>query len=119
MPNGSKPLPVEVDQELGCWLWLGVVDRNGYGRDRGELAHRKTWKLLRGAIPKDLPLDHVCRRRRCVRPSHLEPVRQSTNERRKRGLETRTCLREHDLHVSGRRTPEGGMVCVECNQGED
>jgi len=70
-----------------------------------------------GTIGKNLMLDHVCRRRNCVNPMHLDPVTQSVNERRK-SWRTRTkrdkCRFGHDLKKHGRLTPEGGKVCRLC-----
>lgn len=63
----------------GCWVWTGVIDKGGYGRLGGRLAHRLTYQAVVGEIPAGLDLDHLCRNRRCVNPSHLEPVSRQTN----------------------------------------
>ena len=66
--------------ELGkCWNWVGRLDKYGYGRTcykgkRGQLAHRVLYTEMIGAIPDGLTLDHLCRNRKCINPSHLEPV---------------------------------------------
>jgi hypothetical protein len=66
-----------------CWIWVGRLNRNGYGRVRtpeGEMmAHRTSYEAHVGPIPDGLLLDHVCRVRCCVRPSHLEPVTHREN----------------------------------------
>ena len=76
--------------ELGpdCWLWQGRPNRFGYGQFRGIrgrmiMAHRFAYVLLRGPIPAGLTLDHLCETPACVRPSHLEPVTNSENLRRR------------------------------------
>lgn len=78
----------KVSQEpmSGCWLWTGAVDR-GYGQFSAHAgqhakAHRFSYELLRGPIPKGLDLDHLCRVRCCVNPAHLEPVTRKENLRR-------------------------------------
>jgi hypothetical protein len=62
-------------QADGCWLWLGSKKRNGYGQVKMDgkmwLAHRLFYFLLRGAIPADLTVDHLCRNRLCVNPEPL------------------------------------------------
>ena len=71
-----------------CWLWIGTITANGYGqvkhngRDIG--AHRAAYQILVGPIPDGLTIDHLCRNRRCVNPTHLEPV--TTKENLRRGL---------------------------------
>lgn len=70
----------------GCWQWLGEISRNGYGlayyKGRAYRAHRAVYEVARGPIPEGLQLDHLCRVRHCVRPSHLEPVTNWENTRR-------------------------------------
>lgn len=64
--------------ESGCWLWIGPIDKGGYGRltwqGRKTSAHRVVYRILRGRIPARRVLDHLCRVRSCVNPDHLEPV---------------------------------------------
>ena len=69
--------------ESGCWVWVGAVNKYGYGRvfvgGKNKHAHRVTFELHRGKIPDGLVLDHLCRVRCCVNPSHLEPVTLQEN----------------------------------------
>ena len=74
-------------QNSACWIWTGFVGKDGYGRfnagnNHPMLAHRFSYEKTVGAVPVGLELDHVCRNRRCVNPSHLEPVTRSENLRR-------------------------------------
>ena len=70
------------EQADGCWAWTGHTN-NGYGRVtryfRNFYAHR--YSLLQHGIevPADREVDHLCRNRRCVNPSHLEIVTTSVN----------------------------------------
>jgi hypothetical protein len=104
------PADVDID-EFGCHLWLGPVNGKGYGPHRAALEAFLGQRLPPGVVP-----DHFCRRRRCVRPEHLDPVTQHENERRKsahyRAQLTR-CPVGHRL-VEPLRTPEGGIVCRAC-----
>lgn len=72
----------------GCWLWLGVVNPDGYGvfkrKGFGTSAHRVFYQVLVGKIPRGLELDHLCGVRNCVNPEHLEPVKHRVNVQRGR-----------------------------------
>ena len=68
----SKATPVP---EAGCWLWLGSVSPDGYGRviigGKKVLAHRVAWEQVRGPIPQGMCVCHKCDTPACVNPSHL------------------------------------------------
>jgi hypothetical protein len=73
------------EDESGCWLWTGCVDRIGYGTvwwNGTQRAHRAVYLLSGRTIPEGTELDHLCNRRHCVNPDHLEPVTHSENVRR-------------------------------------
>lgn len=76
---------VRVDPS-GCWIWTGVVGKNGYGRMgwRGRFlgAHRVSYALLKGSLVEGLQIDHLCRVRSCVNPDHLEQVTPQVNIQR-------------------------------------
>lgn len=61
----------------GCWLWKVNIGGLGYGqaplgqRGRHMGAHRMSWLLHRGLIPRGLFVLHRCDVRRCVNPDHL------------------------------------------------
>jgi hypothetical protein len=89
--NRTRGVPAcgyTVDETTGCWLWGLTITRNGYGqiranrRDGTVLAHRALYERQNGPIPEGLDLDHLCRVRHCVNPSHLEPVTRSENNLR-------------------------------------
>lgn len=127
-------LPERIERKIrivdsGCWEWTASLRPEGYGqvRDRKRMAraHRLVYELLVGPIPEGLPLDHLCRNRRCVNPTHLEPVTVLENLRRGVGVvsninATKThCLRGHEFnadntytHVSDKRAPH--RICRPC-----
>ena len=64
-----------VKAESGCWLWTGGNTGNGYGgfhaRGSTRRAHRISWELHRGPIPRGKQVLHTCDCRLCVNPAHL------------------------------------------------
>lgn len=66
-----------------CWLWRSALTREGYGHfwfdGRMVEAHIVSYAFWCWGTPPGLELDHRCRNRRCVRPSHLEPVTHAVN----------------------------------------
>lgn len=69
----------------GCWLWIASVNNDGYGffgmGGRTMSAHRASWILHRGAIPKGKYVLHKCDVRQCVNPDHLYLGTQFDNMR--------------------------------------
>lgn len=101
--RASSPEPT-----TGCWLWLGEVNSEGYGRlwlgvqRQRTQAHRASYEAFRGEILPGLTIDHLCRVRCCVNPAHLEPVTQRTNTLRgtseiAQNARKATCSRGHEL----------------------
>jgi len=46
------------------------------------LAHRVSYEVFVGPIPDGMIIDHLCRNRACILPTHLEPVTHAENTRR-------------------------------------
>lgn len=72
-----------VEDESGCWLWIGSLNAGGYGQfNNGQTivkAYRWSYEHHVGPVPEGLDLDHLCRVRHCVNPAHLEPVTRLEN----------------------------------------
>lgn len=77
--------------DAGCWVWLGWIDGQGYGRCQIEAlkratgtarAHRVGWLVLHGQrLSRRDELHHVCRNTACVNPAHLEVLDASEHRR--------------------------------------
>jgi len=115
----------------GCWRWIGATDRGGYGvmwkdaKNRAAKAHRVSYELFVGPIPPGYPLDHLCRRRDCVNPAHLEPVTDRENVVRGESIVAQNmrkthCVTGHPLSGENLRlSMRGGSVrrgCRECRR---
>jgi hypothetical protein len=116
-----------IRQQDGCWLWTGMLNGHGYGlisiakgRRHGRKmfeAHRVAYQLMVGPVPEGLELDHLCRRRACVNPTHVEPVTHAINMERSRGFRTPKlrCPAGHRLvEANIYRRPDGFAECREC-----
>jgi hypothetical protein len=64
-----------VDGVDGCWLWTGGEIGDNYGKfllwGRPEQAHRASWLLFVGSIPRGMLVLHHCDIRRCTNWRHL------------------------------------------------
>ncbi len=109
-----------------CIEWIGARTSGGYGKfwSQGKCvpAHRWSYRLLVGEIPKGLELDHLCRNRSCVNPLHLEPVTRTENVRRgvsgivnaARKLAQTSCPSGHPYAGENLKIVGGYRRCREC-----
>jgi hypothetical protein len=64
----------KVEKTDTCWLWKGCIGTDGYGQytnSKDRSAHRYSYIINKGEIPKGLLIRHTCDVRRCVNPLHL------------------------------------------------
>lgn len=113
--------------ESGCWLWMGAVNKKGYGTyhpKEGLLIsmHRWFYEKYKGPIPEGLVIDHKCRVRSCVNPDHLETVTNIENVMRgesspaKKARQTH-CKRGHLLSEDNLiKTVSGFRECKKCSR---
>ena len=76
----NKDGPLHPRLGTRCWVWTGCSGSSGYGQIEigGKMvyAHRFSYGL---ANPVDAQVDHICRNKLCVNPSHLRPATNKQN----------------------------------------
>lgn len=111
----------------GCWEWTGPTTDKGYARISQSktswvLGHRLFFEIFRGKVPDGLDLDHLCRNRNCINPSHLEPVSRRENVMRGRSPfilahHSGSCVRGHQMTPDNTYiSPKGQKHCKACRQ---
>lgn len=108
----------------GCWEWRGTTNAKGYGNIRRDLdgpieaVHRVSYEHFTGPIPPGLEIDHLCFKRNCVNPDHLEAVTHAENVRRGRTNQNHGkthCIQGHEFNESNTSiNPLGKRVCKTC-----
>lgn len=122
----------KVDKSAGpdeCWRWLGHL-YEGYGNfslgGMGMKAHRVAMFIAGHSVPDGMHVDHICRNRACVNPSHLRVVSAKVNTLENSvafpaRMKAKThCKSGHPLTV-GNIAPSkyakyGWRICLKCNQ---
>jgi len=78
-----------VKDSKDCWNWLGMKDRDGYGRmcykgKQGQLVHRLSYSFYKEPIPEGLLVLHSCDNPSCVNPAHLRLGTNQDNQKDKK-----------------------------------
>ena len=113
----------------GCWRWAGKIHRSGYGlfsvgHARHTTAHRWLYQQLHGPLAAAVDLDHLCRNRWCVRPSHVEPVTRRENLLRGETLPAGNvrkthCPQGHPYDEENTYEYRGARQCLSCRRARD
>lgn len=119
---------VEIVTESGCWIWMGFLDKGGYGSfdfAGKKIKHPKAaWTVLRGKIPPGLEPDHLCRVRCCVNPDHMELVTHRINCQRgnagKHFSDRTHCPKGHPYSGDNLSIKKSGARrCMACSRAYD
>ena len=111
----------------GCWISTYSVASHGYAQigwtDPGYrqvvTAHRAAWVYHHGQqIPEGMTIDHTCKERRCVNPSHLRMLSNFENARRTAGRDwpLGECVNGHSNDHLIQKA--GKWRCGPCSQAE-
>lgn len=96
MPSDKLQLEfwMRVEETDDCWNWNGPLSGKGYGLfhfgGRRAYAHRTSWQLANGEIPRGAQIDHSCFNHKCVNPGHLSPVTHKQNQENRSGASRRS-----------------------------
>lgn len=124
-PSAEDRFWASIDRTDDCWLWTRSLDDSGYahlgiGNCQRVLAHRWAYEHFVGPIPDGLDIDHLCRVRRCVNPSHLEPVTRRENVLRGMGRSAHNirkthCMNGHPFDETNTKIrSDGSRQCITC-----
>ena len=108
------------DPETNCYIWTGCRV-NGYGQikyaDKIRYTHRVMYEEVKGPIPFNLQLDHLCRNRACFNPDHLEPVTIKENILRGVGFAAMNARKTHCIngHILD-NTRKCQICCIKRNR---
>lgn len=118
MKRGPKPIPIEVRfwnkvvKTKGCWKWSGCVDGFGYGNIQSpggtRTAHRVSWEIHNGPIPKGKCVLHRCDNPPCSNPKHL-----FTGAKRDNVVDAYRKGRMHPPSLRGERCPASKLTEIE------
>ncbi|MGW3511200.1 HNH endonuclease signature motif containing protein [Streptomyces sp. NPDC000994] len=122
-----------------CHIWTGGArskrphDAGMFGEFYGAFhvdgrtvrAHTYAYEQANGPVPDGHEVDHRCRRRNCVRPSHLEAVDHRTNTLRNTGPTAINARKTHCTNghaftpANTRRRPDNSRRCRACERARN
>lgn len=92
MKHRQEEFEAKIHKTDSCWIWNGAIGTGGYGRfGKYFKAHRFSYQLYKGTIPKGLHVLHRCDVRLCVNPEHLwlGTNQDNIDDRNRKGRQTK------------------------------
>ena len=117
-----------VNKTNSCWLWTGPISTNGYGlfcfNSKITRAHRFSFTISKGEIPKDKIICHKCDIPLCVNPDHLwlGTHADNTADKMKKGrfvnsnMQKQFCCRGHEFTQENTYINKGKRFCWTCKR---
>ena len=100
-----------IEKTNTCWIYKGLIGTNGYGRCRyyknPMYAHRFSWLIHHGEIPKKLHVLHSCDVKSCVNPNHL---RLGTHQDNMKDMHERGTTENHEYKKHPERIRNGQQL---------
>lgn len=119
----------KVNKTEACWFWLAAKDGVGYGISTANgktlRAHRVSWLIAYGELPKGKDLHHICENKDCVNPRHLTPLDHAYHlkltEKNPTTINSKKthCLRGHSLsgnNLVANKLKWGKRICKTCDR---
>lgn len=114
------------EPNTGCWIWISLLDRKGYGRvwfnGKEQRAHRLSAHLyLDMKLDDEVQALHKCDNTWCVNPEHLFTGSNLDNIKDRiskgRGRRKRFCRRGHEYTVENSEIRfKGNTMYRKCRQ---
>jgi hypothetical protein len=107
---------VITDRDDDCWGWSGGLNKDGYGyvnwSHKTYWAHRLSYELHKGPIPKGKCVCHTCDNPWCCKPDHLWAGSTQDNvddciTKGRRGRPSNTGLKDDEVRQIRRLLAEG------------
>jgi hypothetical protein len=120
VPTDEERFWPKVDRSGECWEWMAAVHHAGYGAfaygGRQGYAHRFSYELHHGPVPRGYHIDHLCRNPSCVRPDHLEAVTPRENSIRGAMARITHCPQGHPYSGDNLKIVSGARRCRICQR---